>query len=477
MNSKKILFFLFAIFPVFSLFTSCKVNQQNVVTISPSLLETGIPKKVTVTDITEEDIRNHISVLASDSMQGRKINTPYEAMAAEYIKEQFNSLGLKAFDNNYLQPVPVYSNSKFTGCEFYFDGYKGKYPEDFRSVILFDSLKVEGEVVYAGYGNDSDYGNMDVRDKWVLIVENNNSILYERKTTAKEKGASGLLVIGKDGTSGDDRYVLPADSMPIIKISHPLASQLFSQAGISLSDVLKKLETVENNVIAIPVVVNVTIKSETQWVMSQNVVGYLENAGSGNDKGYIVVGAHYDHVGTKTDDDVVQIFNGADDNASGVAGVLEIAEKLNAGHQLKYDIIFVAFGAEEAGLVGSRVFCDNPPVPIEKIKLMVNLDMIGRMDSTNHIYINTIEATSRFDTVLDEIKKMYPAVNVAFKLDGYLRGSDHTSFFNKNIPVVYFTTGLHNDYHKPTDTADRINLKGQKILLDFVYDFIISSFY
>ena len=344
MTSKKILFFLFAIFPVFSLFTSCKVNQQNVVTISPSLLETGIPKKVTVTDITEEDIRNHISVLASDSMQGRKINTPYEAMAAEYIKEQFNSLGLKAFDNNYLQPVPVYSNSKFTGCEFYFDGYEGKYPE-------------------------------------------------------------------------------------------------------------------------------------TQWVMSQNVVGYLETAGSGNDQGYIVVGAHYDHVGTKTDDDVVQIFNGADDNASGVAGVLEIAEKLNAGHQLKYDIIFVAFGAEEAGLVGSRVFCDNPPVPIEKIKLMVNLDMIGRMDSSNHIYINTIEATSRFDTVLDEIKKMYPAVNVAFKLDGYLRGSDHTSFFNKNIPVVYFTTGLHNDYHQPTDTADRINLKGQKILLDFVYDFIISSFY
>ena len=469
MASKKDLFILLT---VSITLVSCNVSKQNIITVS--FPEDRVVKHTTVADITEDDIHWHISFLASDSMQGRATNTPYEAKAAQYIKEQFQSLGLKAFNDNYLQPVPVYSRTKFTECELYFNGYKGKFPEDFRSMVMFDSLTVAGEVIFAGYGYDSDYGNTDVRDKWVLIAEDDNSILYERKATARDKGASGLLVIGKYGTSGDERYVLPVDSMPMIRISHDLAGHLFSHAGTTVQDVLEKLYKGENNSISIPVVVNASVKSATQWIMSQNVVGYLETADSENENGYIVIGAHYDHVGTKKIDDSVEIFNGADDNASGVAGILEIAEKLQAGEKLKYNVIFAAFGAEEMGLLGSREFCNNPPVPLEKIMLMVNLDMIGRMDSSNHVFINTVDATDRFNPVSDVVKVLHPDLNIAFALDSYLQGSDHTSFFNKKIPAIFFTTGTHKDYHKSTDTPDSINYRGTKQLLDFVYDFVIS---
>ena len=327
MTLKKFFYVLFAISFVFS---SCKVSKQNVDAISQ--VETRVLNHKTVTDITEDDIHWHISVLASDSMQGRATNTPYEAKAAEYIKEQFQSIGLKAFDDNYLQPVSGYSHK-----------------------------------------NVSCYGIIDVDE-----------------------------------------------------------------------------------------------------VMSQNVVGYLETGDSENEDGYIVIGAHYDHVGTKTIDGSVEIFNGADDNASGVAGMLEIAEKLSAEKQLRYNFIFAAFGAEEVGLVGSQFFCDNPPVPLEKIKLMVNLDMIGRMDWTNKVLIHTVKYNDHINRMLDEIKDLHPDINATIAFDNYLQGSDHTPFYNKNIPVLSFTTGIHKDYHTPFDTSGLINYKGEKRLLDFIYDFVIS---
>ena len=241
---------------------------------------------------------------------------------------------------------------------------------------------------------------------------------------------------------------------------------------MSVQNILEMFEKGENPIFIIPVNVNATVKSSTNWLMSQNVVAYLDASDSKKEKEYIVIGAHYDHIGVRTEGDSLQIFNGADDNASGVAGVLEIAEKLKTEKKLKYNFIFVAFGAEEMGLVGSRVFCNNPPVPLEKIKLMVNLDMIGRMDSNNQILMHTIEINEQLNTELERIKKQHPQINANLSFDSYLRGSDHASFFNKKIPSISFTTGLHKDYHKTTDTPDAINYEGGKLLLAFVYDFI-----
>ena len=448
MTPKKVFFVLLA---ASLTLVSCKVRKQNVADIA--LLKAGIVRHTTTADITEDDIRWHISVLASDSMQGRMTGTPCEALAAEYIKEKFKSLELKAFEDDYLQPVPVYFRRYFNNCEFRFADSTGDYPMDFRPMIMFDSLTVTGEMVFAGYGFDDDYENLDVKGKWVMIEdENNNSISYDRKATAKSKGASGVLLIGKDGTTGDGRYVLPADSIPMIKISRDFADRLLAQAGT----------------------VSVTVKSSAHRVMSQNVVACLEASDSKDENEYIVIGAHYDHIGTITVGDDVLINTGADDNASGVAGLLEIAEKLCAGNKLKYSIIFAAFGAEEMGLVGSRFFCNNPPVPLEKIKFMINLDMIGRMDSDNHVYMNTVKSNDRFNPLPDEIKDSHPNINAVVSFEDYMQGSDHSSFFTKNIPVISFTTGMHNDYHTPDDTVDSIRFGGEKRLLDFVYDLLLN---
>jgi Zn-dependent M28 family amino/carboxypeptidase len=153
---------------------------------------------------------------------------------------------------------------------------------------------------------------------------------------------------------------------------------------------------------------------------------------------------------------------------------LEIAEKLCAEKNLKYNIIFTTFGAEEMGLWGSRYFCNNPPVPLEQIKFMFNMDMIGRMDAEKQVYINTGKPNEKLNAVVDAIKKSHPGINTVPSFESYTSGSDHTSFYNKKIPVLFFITGLHDDYHKPTDTVEKINYEGEKSILDFVYDLVIS---
>jgi len=345
MTVKKLLLFALAITLSF---VSCKTEKQ----VYGELISSPVPEivehataattaTVTNTASTEDDIREYISVLASNSMQGRMSASPYEALAAEYIKEKFESLGLKSFNDNYYQKFPVTSVG-------YFDkpasgGYKGDYP----------SMKVE---------------------------------------------------------TGS----------------------------------------------------------------SQNVVAYLETNDLTHEGEYIMIGAHYDHIGTKTVGDTVLINNGADDNASGTAGLLELAKKLCSAKNLKYNVIFTAFGAEEKGLIGSRYFCNNPPVPIEKIKLMINMDMIGRMNPSNRFYISTIKPNIQLNALVDVIKKSHPDVDAVVSYDDYLRGTDHTPFYMKHVPVMSFTTGLHSAYHTPADTIGSINWKGEKQVLDFIYDLVIS---
>ena len=446
MNLKKLFFVTLAIA---LLLVSCKVKKQNSVDLSVPEVKTV--NYTTVPDITENDIHWHISVLASDSMRGRGSGTSDEALAAEYIKDKFTALGLKPFNDNYLQKFPVYTRKFFSNCELYFDDYKAEYPEDFRSMIMFDSLTVTGEVILTEY--DKDFEKLDVKGKWVMIRENANSILYERKAAAKARGAVGMLAVGIDGTTGGERYVLASDSVPLIKISNKLYDRLLDHTGV---------------------VVTATIKSATQQISSQNVVACLESNNPEYKDSYIVIGAHYDHIGTIMKGDSLLINYGADDNASGTAGLLEIAEKLRTYKELKYNIIFTAFGAEELGLFGSRFFCDNPPVPLEKIKLMVNMDMIGRMDSDNHAYINTIEPNDKLNALVDVIKNSHPDVNAVISSDSHFRSTDHYSFYNKKIPVISFITGLHKDYHTPSDTMGKINFGGEKQLLDFIYDLVIS---
>lgn len=218
-------------------------------------------------------------------------------------------------------------------------------------------------------------------------------------------------------------------------------------------------------------------EDEKPLVNTSNVVAYLE----GNDpllkNEYIILGAHYDHLGLdgpgSKSDQKKTIHYGADDNASGTAALLEIAEKMAAHKQdLKRSVIFIAFGAEEQGLLGSQYFVDNPLVPLSQIKLMINMDMVGRLNNENHVYINgagTFPNGVSFMQTLGDSLGLTPVVHA-----GSVGGSDHVSFYKAGLSVLGMHTGAHPQYHTPEDTIDLINIPGQKRVSDYIYQAIMK---
>ncbi len=212
-------------------------------------------------------------------------------------------------------------------------------------------------------------------------------------------------------------------------------------------------------------------------VKTYNVIGYIE----GNDpmlkNEFIVLGAHYDHLGmggpSSKSDKKNTIHFGADDNASGTAALLEIAEKLvSQKSKLKRSILFIAFGAEEHGLLGSKHFVNNSVVPISQIKLMINMDMVGRLNDEKHVYMGgagTFPNGVEIMTKLGKEQGLNPMVHA-----GSVGGSDHVSFYKKDISVIGIHTGGHPQYHTPEDTIDLINFEGQKAISEYVYQTVLN---
>jgi hypothetical protein len=207
-------------------------------------------------------------------------------------------------------------------------------------------------------------------------------------------------------------------------------------------------------------------------VTANNVIGYIDN----NAENTVVIGAHYDHLGKRNHQSSLdkneknQIHNGADDNASGVAGVLELARYF-ATNNIKENnnFLFIAFSAEEDGLIGSKYFTANPTIDITKVTCMLNMDMVGRLnDSTRNLLVYGIGTSTDYGTVFSSVNHTF---NLVFDSSG-IGPSDHTSFYLKNIPVLHFFTGQHTDYHKPSDDADKINYNGTHEVITFVKDLV-----
>jgi len=212
-------------------------------------------------------------------------------------------------------------------------------------------------------------------------------------------------------------------------------------------------------------------------VKTWNIIGVIE----GNDEllknEYIVLGAHYDHLGMgggpSTKSDQIAIHHGADDNASGSAALLEIGEKLAANKkQLKRSVILIAFGAEEQGLLGSRFFTENPNIPLSSIKVMINMDMVGRLNSQKHVYMG---GAGTFPNGEAFMKKLGLEAGVAPMVHaGSVGGSDHVSFYKKGISVLGMHTGGHEQYHTPEDTIDLINFPGEKMVCEYIYNTVVG---
>lgn len=460
------------------------------------------------TIIPIQKLQEQLSFLASDSLKGRFPGTAEDVVASAYIRDHFRKLGLTLpFDEGFQYFNVVTSVEATAGNSLSIAGVEGSYGKDFTLYAFSSNESFEGEVVFAGFGilaqtdelQWDDYASLNVEGKWVLVLKgdpeptNNDSKFIPFSDTrskalfAKDKGARGLLIIGGKANSASDeltpllfeRSVVSA-GIPVIDLKKAWAGSLLFQQNISVDSIesliISTRKTPETAIIPI-----VAAKTELKLnqVTTRNIIGIIE----GNDpslKGqYLVVGAHYDHLGfggagsgSRVPDTLAPHY-GADDNGSGVVGVMTLAELLSQQKdQLRRSVVFVAFGAEEMGLLGSRFFVDNMPVTKDSVVAMINFDMIGRLNESKSISVSGTGTAVETESLLTEIGKNHD-IRMSYSPEGF-GASDHANFYARNIPVMFFSTGAHADYHTPLDTWDRINYSGMAEVILLVKDVAVE---
>jgi len=450
-------------------------------------------------EITAEELYKHIEFLASDSLKGRYPGTAEDKVAATYIAQEFKKAGLQTLFNEGLQEFEIQSKIKLgennwlkVNDEIFVVG------EDFAPISFSASQQLNSGVVFAGYGFDikqnnkewNDYQNIDVSGKWAIILRGEPEIengginfseynsLRSKAILAKDKGAAGVIFVsGKYFDESDALSSLDNPegkiNIPVIQVKRNIADKLFMQIN-------KTIESIENQVKeskkALNFVIPATIDCQTDIVSESNqTYNVVSQLLINPDFEYIVIGAHYDHLGFggagtgSRNPNTYAIHYGADDNASGTSALIEIAEKLNSKHDsLKNNFLFVAFGAEEMGLIGSKHFVNNLPVNDTLIKAMINVDMVGRMRSERNLQIGGIGTSAEGKALIESINQKYK-LKLGLSPEGY-GPSDHSSFYAKNIPVFFFSTGAHIDYHTPGDSLGSINIAGMEEASRFVYD-------
>jgi aminopeptidase YwaD len=450
-------------------------------------------------EISVADIKEDIGYLASDSLKGRKAGEEGDRLAAEFIRSKFKDAGLDLlFENGFQKFGLVTSAEVGDGNSLKFADNSFEVEKDFLPYAFSANTSVTAPVVFAGYGLEinqdtlhwNDFEKVDVAGKWILALqgdpdmENPQSPFVQFSTerakalTASDKNAAGLiLVAGPSFSAKDELSSLFFDknssrySIPVIQVTRTVANQILSQTGETVTSLEEKMLD-ENASIGLKtnaeVSANVNIlQKETE---SENVVAMLPGTDENLKDEYVVVGAHFDHLGMGGPGsgsravDTIAIHNGADDNASGVAAVIELAEKLVTEKKHRRGIIFAAFGAEEMGLIGSKAFTQNPPVDLEKIVAMFNFDMVGRLDTVNNtLSIGGTKTAKETEAILNDLN---PGFQLAFSEEG-VGPSDHASFYLQNIPVFFISTGAHSDYHTPNDDADLIHYNGLKKVADY----------
>jgi len=452
---------------------------------------------------TSDNLRKHITYLASDELEGRKAGTKGDSLAATYIRDKFRAAGAELQGDNGFQYFSLVAGvSQGDGNSFFVNGQKADVSVDFMPLSFSSSATVDAEVIFAGYGitgisgdiNWDDYASADVKGKWVMVLrgdpepENQNSAFIPLATdrskalTARDKGAAGLILVSPSGMEKKD---VPLDlsydktvsdaGIPVVSVTRMLASKIL-RLPVTAIDSLEKIML--GKVLPVSLRPETKVKASTdvirQKVISRNVMAVIPGSDISMRNEYIVVGAHYDHLGMggagsgSRVPDLHAVHGGADDNASGVASLIELAEWFGKSeNRTSRSLLFVSFGAEEMGLVGARHFVANSPVSLKSIKAMINMDMVGRLNAESPVV--TISGTGTFtvaDSLVDALSST-AAFEVRKVADGY-GPSDHAAFYGEGIPVLFLTTGAHSDYHTPDDNVDRINFPGQLKVTEFV---------
>ena len=448
---------------------------------------------------------NDVKALSSPNMEGRGAGTKGIARAARLLESRYKHLGLKpAGTNSYLQPFTVITGARIQGdnhltVETGTGKQELKVNQDYVPFSFSSSGSMNGQLVFAGYGASAeefqydDYAGIDVKDKIVVMLRyepegfaaksghaglTQHSQLVTKAINARNHGAKAMILInGKLGDSEEDLLTRfgtvsgPEDvGIVFVQVKNAVAEEWFREAGKSLSETQKQMnESSKPDSFAFPenlrLAMNVGIESTRATV--NNVLAYLP----GKTDEYVVIGAHYDHLGRGNVDSLApsqigQIHPGADDNASGTAGVLELARLLAPMRgQLQRGILFASFAGEELGLLGSAHWVKEPTLPLDKCAAMLNMDMIGRIKDKK-VFVGGVGTGSTFKTLLEQAAAKSD-LKLEYSASGYA-ASDHTSFVSRKVPVLFFFSGLHSDYHKPSDTWDKINSGDAADLLNLV---------
>lgn len=444
--------------------------------------------------ITAEDLKKHLFIVAGAEMEGRETATEGQRKAAAYIQNYFSSLGLAPANNgSYQMHYPVFQDS-LLNANLEVNGRKFEMNKDFSVNMgsAYTATLLASEVVFVGYGiSDStrdDYKGVNVRGKIVLVLagnppapqfSNNNRPRrfnpYVLQDAAAMNGAVAILQVqpnfprraaglkGNQYTNGFRRVNYPNTFAISEQVARSIMGADYDAAAAAMKAGNPEAKSYNADVV-------LDFSKETLKLQSSNVLAIMEGTDLKDE--YLVVTAHYDHLGIRENG---TIYYGADDDGSGTVSVLELAEAFTkakaAGNGPRRSIIFMTVSGEEKGLWGSAYYGEHPAYPLDKTTANLNIDMIGRIDpkrkdgdSSNYVYIvGDDKLSSDLKPISEAVNKKYTKLELDYKYNDpkdteriYYR-SDHFNFARKGVPIIFYFNGTHADYHRPTDTPDKID--------------------
>ena len=407
-------------------------------------------------------LRTHIGFLADDKLEGRSTGSAGEKLAYEYISKKMEEAGLqpKGENGSFIQQFEVNEGREIKpATSLNINSFNLRRDIDFFPLSFCGNGKVTSSSAMAMPQSESVWF-WDLKE---TLEQNKNNphfdledAIVKKTDKVATKGAAALLIYNssdiKDVLKYDPKSKTEAAKIPVLYISKDMKKRFLND---ELSFVDYKLE--------------VLIGDKKR--IGHNVIGYIDNGAANS----IIIGAHYDHLGYGEDHNSLytgsapMIHNGADDNASGSAALIELSKQLKNSNLKNNNYIFIAFSGEELGLFGSKYYTEHPAVDLTKTNYMINMDMVGRLNDSTHGF--TIGGYGTSPVWGEELSSTDPYFKINFDSSG-TGPSDHTSFYRKDIPVLFFFTGAHSDYHKPSDDADKINYTGELMLLKYIYGVI-----
>ena len=410
-------------------------------------------------------LRSHIVFLADDKLEGRRTGSAGEKLAYEYISNQFAAAGLipKGDNGTFIQEFEVNEGKQINkNTRLSLNGFNLVVEKDFFPLIFSTNASVES-MSSAGLNESGKAWFWDLSE---ILEENKNNPHFDLtdaiKTKANDisnKGAIALILYNSSAIADELKFEPKAKNetvkIPVLYISNTIKKRFIKDESA-------------------PIDIKLTTDIGDNKRMGHNVIGYIDNGAANT----VIVGAHYDHLGYGEDHTslytgtIPMIHNGADDNASGTAAIIELSKIIKTAALKNNNYLFISFSGEELGLFGSKYFTDHPVINLSAANYMINLDMVGRLnDSTHGLNIGGYGTAATWGELLTEKDDFFK-----IKFDSSGTGpSDHTSFYKKNIPVLFFFTGVHSDYHKPTDDADKINYTGELLVLKYIYNIIAAA--